>query len=245
LPSQRNRRSSWRSSRTPGPRIRGSGSELTTVAPGRRFRPAPSPADTGQIGDQRCGRVPPVRSCVSTGRRAEHPGGRLASHDAPCRPPRGHSRASLPRSMPPRHRSRSARPAGLRGSYRPPTRRRRAVARAAVVVAGRRVGHAGRPVRAAMLKQISPNGTVRSTARRVRLRASPRPGSVGRRRRPARFSPPRRVAGHQIFGGRCEIGGHQRKPIPAIVTTASAGFIVAHQNDPDGLVAERSVPQAG
>ena len=123
--------------RLASPRIR---TGLTTVV-GRL--PVCGPADIGQIGDPRRGRVPPVRAGVSTGRRAEHPGGGLAGRDAPCRPPRGHPRAYLPRSTPPRHRGRSRRSAGLRGSHRPPTRRHRAVARAAVVAAGRPAGHAG------------------------------------------------------------------------------------------------------
>jgi hypothetical protein len=48
------------------------------------------------------------------------------------------------------------------------------------------------------LKQISPSGTVCSTARRVRLRASPTPTIWRHRRRPARC-PTASKTGHQIF----------------------------------------------
>jgi hypothetical protein len=76
------------------------------------------------------------------------------------------------------------------------------------------------------LKQISPNGTVRSKARRVRLRASPTGVGEG-----LLDSPACGVARYQIFCGRLEIGGHQRESVAAIVTVAGARLIVAHQND--------------
>jgi len=46
--------------------------------------------------------------------------------------------------------------------------------------------------------------------------------------------PPCCIAGDQIFRGRFEIGGDQREPITAVITAASPGLVVAHQNDPDG-----------
>ena len=55
-------------------------------------------------------------------------------------------------------------------------------------------------------------------------------------------SPPRRVAGHQIFRGRFQIGGDQRKSITAVVTAPSPGLVVTHQNDAHGSTAKRSVP---
>jgi hypothetical protein len=44
-------------------------------------------------------------------------------------------------------------------------------------------------------------------------------------------SPPCGIAGYHIFCGRLEIGGHQWKPITAVVTIASPGLVVANQND--------------
>ena len=56
-------------------------------------------------------------------------------------------------------------------------------------------------------------------------------------------SPARCVAGHQVFGRGFEIGGHQRKPVTAIVTVASPRFVIAHQDHAHGLAAKRSVPE--
>ena len=52
-------------------------------------------------------------------------------------------------------------------------------------------------------------------------------------------SPPCDVAGHQIFRGRFQIGGDQRKSITAVVTAPSPGLVVAHQNHPHGSAAKR------
>ena len=41
-----------------------------------------------------------------------------------------------------------------------------------------------------------------------------------------------------------QIGGDQWKPITTVITVSSSGFVVAHQNDPHGSAAKRSVPQA-
>ena len=57
-------------------------------------------------------------------------------------------------------------------------------------------------------------------------------------------SPPRRITGHQVFRRGFQIGGHQRKPITAMVTIAGTRLIVANQNDPHGTAAKRSIPQA-
>src|SRR3954454_12893471 len=56
-------------------------------------------------------------------------------------------------------------------------------------------------------------------------------------------SPTGGITGYQIFRGRCQIGGDQRKSITAVVTIASAGLVVADQNDAHGSAAKRSVPQ--
>ena len=138
------RPTSLRSSPIADTRVRGSGADSTTVILGWLSRPARSPADTGQIGDPRRDRVPPVRVGVPTGRRAGHPGPGLAGGDAPRRTPRGRPRPHLPRSTPPRHPGRPAGAGGVRGPHRSPTRGHRATARAAVVAAGRPAGHAGR-----------------------------------------------------------------------------------------------------
>src|SRR3954469_5498251 len=55
--------------------------------------------------------------------------------------------------------------------------------------------------------------------------------------------PPCCVAGHQIFRGRFQIGGDQRKSITAVVTAPSPGLVVTHQNDAHGSTAKRSVPE--
>ena len=86
---------------------------------------------------------------------------------------------------------------------------------------------------------------VRSTARRVRLRASPPPTIWRASAKGLLDSPPPCVTRHHVFRGRSEIGGHHGEPIIAIVTAASPRLIVANQNDPDDSAAKRAVPQTG
>src|SRR4051794_20977667 len=79
-----------------------------------------------------------------------------------------------------------------------------------------------------MLKQINPNGAVRSTARRVRLRASPTPNDLAGVGEGLFDSPACGVAGYQIFCGGFEIdwrrqAGHPRDEDPPRVPTWVAG----------------------
>jgi hypothetical protein len=50
------------------------------------------------------------------------------------------------------------------------------------------------------------------------------------------------VAGHQVFRGRFEIGGHQWQPIPAVVSVTSPRFVVADQNHAHGSGAAGAAP---
>ncbi|MGH8907234.1 MAG: hypothetical protein ACRD0K_12085 [Egibacteraceae bacterium] len=63
------------------------------------------------------------------------------------------------------------------------------------------------------LRQSSPNGTVRSTALRVRLRAWPTPAVCLAWQDRDLARPPGRVPGDDVDGGTVQVGGGQREPL--------------------------------
>jgi hypothetical protein len=81
------------------------------------------------------------------------------------------------------------------------------------------------------LKQISPNATVRFTARHVRLRASPMP-TIWRAPVKACSIPTGLHSGHQGFGRGMEIGGDQRQAATAVVAVTSSWLVIADQSHP-------------
>jgi hypothetical protein len=93
------------------------------------------------------------------------------------------------------------------------------------------------------LRQISPNGTVRCTALGVRFRAWPTP-RIWRASQERDFdAPPGRVAGHEVFHRRCQVGGDQRESVAALVAVTGAWLVVADQHDPDSSAVKRAIPQ--
>jgi hypothetical protein len=93
------------------------------------------------------------------------------------------------------------------------------------------------------LRQISPNGTVRCTALGVRFRAWPTPRIWRASQERDLDAPPGRVAGHEVFHRRCQVGGDQRQSVAALVAVTGAWLVVAHQHDPDSSAVEGPVPQ--
>jgi hypothetical protein len=89
-----------------------------------------------------------------------------------------------------------------------------------------------------MLKQISPKGTVRSTARRSRLRAWGDAEHLAGIGEGLLDAPPERIASYHVFGGGEEVGGDEGEPVAAIIAVSGAGCVVADQNDPDGAGVE-------
>ena len=103
------------------------------------------PGGPGPTGDPRRRRVQADRRGESSDRRAEHPGRSLAGRDVPCRSLRRRPGTNVPHPAQPLGRGRPRQPCGVRRPHRPTAGPRRATARPAPLVAGRRPRYAVRP----------------------------------------------------------------------------------------------------